>query len=178
MWSSWEEQRRWCWSVQNRVRRWMNNRNWRTYVRMGRRSWWVGCVGVWVGGISMSWIFGRGRGWAGVRNLYRIRNLHGNLNVLLAHILHSCMTLFLIKGLFHELVVCVALLLFRWSALFFGDVSVSHIATLVDQGLATFNNFRFVSRDRHGVAFDFHGLFTLFSCSRLKSSCLAFFQIV
>ena len=137
-------------------------------VRMGSRS-----RRVWR---NRSSIFGRMRG--GIGNLNRIRNLHGYLDVLLADVLNSCMALFFIKGLLDELVVSMTLLFFCGCALFFRDVVVGHIASLVDQGLALVDDFGSVPRHSDRVAFDFHSLFTLLSRSCLKSSCLTFFQVV
>ena len=141
-------------------------------VRMGSWSRWDGGIGK----RSRSDIFGRVRG--GIRNLNRVRNLDGYLDVLLAHILHSRMALFFVKGLLNQLVVSVTLLFLRRSTLFFWDVGVGHVAGLVDQGLAPIDDLCSVPRHCHRVAFNFHCLLTLFPGPRLEPSCLTFFQIV
>merc|ERR550539_2005543 len=97
-------------------------------VRMRSRSRRLGGIGK----RSRSVIFGRVRG--GIGNLNRIWNLDRYLDVILADILHSRMALFFIKGLLNQLVVSVTLLFLCRCALFFRDVGVGHITTLVDQG--------------------------------------------
>ena len=149
----------WCWRCRMDVR--MRSRR-RRDGRIGRRS--------------RSGVFGRVRGWIG--NLNWVRNLHRYLDVLLADILHSRMALFFIKGLLNQLVVGVTFLFLCWCTLFFWDVGVCDIATLVDEGFAPVDNFGSVPRHSDRVALDFHRFFALFSCPRLKPCCLTFFQVV
>ena len=149
----------WCW-------RWMMD------VRMRSRSRRLGGIGK----RSRSDIFGRVRG--GIGNLNRIWNLDRYLDVLLADILHSRMALFFIKGLLNQLVVSVTLLFLSRCALFFRNVGVGHITTLVDQGFAPVDNFGSVPGHSDGVAFNFHRFLALFSRPRLKPCCLTFFQVV
>ena len=132
----------------------------------------------WMGQRDSCGIFGRVRdgGWIG--NLDGIRDLDGYLDVLLTHILHSCVTLLLVKSLLNQFVIRVTLLLFRWCALLLGHVGVRHVAALVHQSLAAVDDLRPVPRHGHRVALDLHGLLTLLSSPRLKPSCLTFFQVV
>ena len=115
-------------------------------------------------------IFGRVRDWGWIGNLDGIRDLDRYLDVLLAHILHSCVTLLLVKSLLNQFVIRVTLLLFRWRALLLGHVGVRHVATLVHQGLAAVDDLRPVPRHCHRVALDLHGLLTLLNILGVTSS--------
>jgi len=106
-----------------------------------------------------------------------VRDFHWNLDVFLTDILDVCMAFFLVQLFLHQFEISVTLLLLSGSTLFFGDISVGHIAGLIDQGLAPFDNLALISRHCDGIALDLRDLFTLFPHICFKPGRLTFFQV-
>ena len=108
---------------------------------------------------------------------WTVWNLNWNLDVFLTDILNICMTFFLVQLFFHQFEISVTLLFLSRSTLLFGDISVSHIAGFIDEGLAPFDDLALISRHCDWIALDLGNLFALFPHIRLKPRRLALLQV-
>ena len=104
-------------------------------------------------------------------------DFYWNLDVFLTDILDVCMTFFFVQFFLHQFEVSVALLFLSRSTLLFWDISVSHIAGFIDEGLAPFDNLALISRHCDWSALDLGNLFTLFPHIRFKPGCLTLLQV-
>ena len=104
-------------------------------------------------------------------------NFHWNLDVFLTDILDVCMAFFLVQLFLHQFEISVTLLLLSRSTLLFWDISVGHIASLIDQGLAPLDNLALISGHCDRIALDLRDLFTLFPHIRFKPCRLTLLQV-
>ena len=108
---------------------------------------------------------------------WTVWNFNWNLDVFLTDILDICMTFFLVQLFFHQFEISVTLLFLSRSTLLFGDISVSHIAGFIDEGLAPLDDLALISRHCDWTALDLGNLFALFPHIRFKPRRLTLLQV-